>query len=86
MLNIEVNDVNKTVKDAEEVALLEAIPISSHKGVSTTPPPNPTSPPRNPARRLFFTVLSMSNESLPSLLKSYPSFSLKSSSYRNCFL
>lgn len=49
MINTEIEEVKSTLKVAEAVALGGFIPVSNHNGVSTTPPPSPTNPPKNPA-------------------------------------
>ena len=64
----EMKEVKNTQNVAEAAALWEGIPISSHSGVSTVPPPNlyserehfnlpkPTKPPRKPAIKLPLRV------------------------------
>lgn len=65
-MNTAIVAVNSTLNVADAVALADAIPISNHRGVKTTPPPNPTNPPKNPANRLDCTVLSNTELILPS--------------------
>lgn len=49
MIKTDIEEVNKTVNVAEAAALGGFIPVSNQRGVNTTPPPKPTSPPKNPA-------------------------------------
>ncbi|CAD8126250.1 unnamed protein product [Paramecium sonneborni] len=85
IINTEIEDVNKTVKVAEAAALGGLIPVSNQSGVNTTPPPNPTRPPKKPAYRLDFTVISNTELIFPSA-KSYPIDYLYSSSFVIYFL
>ena len=65
-MKTDIDDVNKTQKVADAVALDDGIPIDNHKGVKITPPPSPTNPPRKPAKKLDLTVSPITLDILPS--------------------
>jgi len=74
MMKTEIDAENITQKMEVAAALEDMIPISSHIGVKITPPPNPTSPPMNPAYKLVRTVVSKAKLIFP-LSNLYPQFS-----------